>query len=210
MSTSKQAAGGQLDTGLSSTTKPADTIIDQILYEHTKVKALYTQLQASTDEEERQMLCWEITREVCIHSGKEEMVLYPAMAELLSTDQAEHCLQEHVTVKQLLAAVDGMKVSEPQAVENFDKAMKALLAHMEEEETKWLPQMEKASTPAKLRELAIKYHSAALAAPTRPHPEAPNKPPENMVNNPMMLMKDLEADLQRFGGVAHTTTAITV
>lgn len=188
------------------------SIMDIVAYEHSKVKVLYTQLQAATDVGVRQMLCWELIRDICNHSAKEEMVLYPAMAAALGVDQAEHCLQEHQAVKTLLAQVDAMKVSDKGAMDMFDKAMQELLAHMEEEEQQFLPKFVEAvkNDQHYLKELGCQFHCATSNAPTRPHPDAANKPPENFMENPKLLLADLQMDLERFGGMAHTSAAKVV
>ncbi len=46
----------------------------------TQIKALLKEFTAEADPAARQTLCWEVLREACVHSAKEEMVLYPAMA----------------------------------------------------------------------------------------------------------------------------------
>lgn len=188
---------------------PTQTVVDLIVYEHNKVRALFKQYQVAETPEEQQVLCWELVREISQHAAKEEMLLYPVLATL-APDARDHCLQEHMQVKTLLASVDSGNVSDPNVAQVFEQAMAALLHHIQEEETQHLPLLAKQVSEAELRDLGMQYHAASVAAPTRPHPEMPNTPPENFKTNPKLLMQDLQADLSRWEGVAHTTTPLVM
>ena len=140
----------------------------------------------------------QLIEELARHSAIEEQIFYPAVREITGDDDTVfESLEEHHVVKWLLSELDGM---DPQA-ERFDAKVEVLkenvLHHAKEEEREMFPQVRKALSPADLRDLGEEMRRAKEAAPTRPHPRAPDEPPANIAAGAAAAVVDRGRDLVR-------------
>ena len=69
--------------------------------------------------------------------------------------------------------------------------------HVEEEEGSCSPPSERPSTRRQLREIGDELVAAKRTAPTRPHPEAPDTPPGNIVAQVLTAPLDAAANLNK-------------
>ena len=69
--------------------------------------------------------------------------------------------------------------------------------HVEEEEGQLFPAVRKSLDTAQLREIGGELVAAKHTAPTRPHPEAPDTPPGNIVAQVLTAPFDAAANLNK-------------
>lgn len=141
----------------------------------------------------------QMVHELSVHAVIEEQVFYPAVrarAEGLG-DDVLNALEEHHVVKLVLAELDGM----PPEAERFDAKVHVLMenvrSHVLEEESELFPAVKKAFRPQELRTMADVLEMAKRAAPTRPHPAAPDTPPGNLVAGAVSAVMDIGRDALR-------------
>ena len=141
----------------------------------------------------------QIVRELAIHAVIEEQVLYPSIrnkAEKLE-GQVLEALEEHHVTKWLLKELEDL----PSEAERFNAKVKVLMenvrTHVREEERELFPQVRKAFSPSELRDMAEALMLAKRAAPTRPHPRAPDTPPGNLVAGAVSAVLDMGKDAMR-------------
>jgi len=87
-----------------------------------------------------------------------------------------------------------MKASDIKYDTTLKSIMENLEQHIKEEETEFFPKLEKMLGNDKLEQLGTQIETAKKLAPTRPHPNAPNTYPANMLNvgaTPIDKMKDM-------------------
>jgi hemerythrin superfamily protein len=166
--------------------------------DHKTVEALFRRFeQAGRNARKlKRKLVDQMVRELAIHAVIEEQVFYPAVrlkaAEL--EDTVLESLEEHHVVKWLLKELEHLS---PEA-ERFDAKVTVLIenvrTHVEVEEQVLFPELRKAFEPSELRELARMLVLAKKAAPTRPHPRAPDTPPGNLAAGAMSSVLDLGKD----------------
>jgi len=166
--------------------------------DHKTVEALFRRFeQASRNARKlKRKLVDQLVRELAVHSVIEEQVLYPAVrsrAEDLE-DTALEALEEHHVVKWLLKELEDLS---PEA-ERFDAKVTVLIenvrTHVAVEEQVLFPELRKAFEPSELKEIAQLLVMARKAAPTRPHPRAPDTPPGNLAAGAMSAVLDLGKD----------------
>lgn len=131
--------------------------------------------------------------------------LYPFARLRLESleDDVLEAIEEHHVVKLLLVELE--KIG-PEA-ERFDAKMTVLIEnirhHVEEEEENLFPRLQKVMAKNEGEALAAQLEMARKAAPTRPHPAAPDSPPGNLVAGPLAALldagKDALASLARKG-----------
>ena len=73
--------------------------------------------------------------------------------------------------------------------------IKDIRHHVEDEESDLLPRLRDACDGPELTELGKKFERAKKAAPTRPHPSAPDKPPANKILAPGVGLIDRMRDV---------------
>jgi len=166
--------------------------------DHKTVEALFRRFeQAGRNARKlKRKLVDQMVRELAVHAVIEEQVFYPAVrskAEDLE-DTVLEALEEHHVVKWLLKELESL----PPEAERFDAKVTVLIenvrTHVEVEEQVLFPELRKVFEPAELRELAQMLVLARKAAPTRPHPRAPDTPPGNLAAGAVSSVLDLGKD----------------
>jgi len=190
-----------LTSDLSKTLDPSGKDIFAIIVEeHRMVEKLGKEYHQSKDRHVKQGIAHNIIKLLCIHAACEEMVLYPFMRAKLADGPAmvQHALNEHQQLKQDLYTLDNMLVTQAHYDERLDKALAETLQHVEEEETDLLPKLRAAMNQSEMKTLTEQFIDAHKLAPSRPHPDAPNTPPENKHANSVAHAEDIARDAGRF------------
>ncbi|MCY1040879.1 hemerythrin domain-containing protein [Corallococcus sp. bb12-1] len=169
--------------------------------DHKTVEQLFRKFEKAGDHAlaHKRKLVDDIVRELSVHAAIEEQVFYPAVrarAEDLSADVLR-ALEEHHVVKWLLSELDTM----PPEAERFDAKMHVLMenvrAHVTEEEQYLFPEVKKTFKPQELRQVGEALGLAKRAAPTHPHPAAPDTPPGNLLAGAVSAVMDMGRDALR-------------
>jgi hemerythrin superfamily protein len=167
--------------------------------DHREVEALFSRFEKTGPRahKQRQQLVERMIVALSQHAAIEEDVFYPAVRnEVPSTnDDVLEALEEHHLVKVTLAELQGMDPS----AERFGAKVMVLIEnvrhHVEEEEGELFPDVRKALGTPRLREIGVQLAEAREAAPTRPHPEAPDTPPGNIVAQAISAPFDVAANV---------------
>jgi hemerythrin superfamily protein len=153
--------------------------------DHKTVEALFKRFEKAgpNAHKTKQDLVERIVEELSIHAAIEEQVLYPAARDAVpdATDEVLEALEEHHIVKWVLSELDGMEPTDERYTAKVTVLIENVRHHVEEEEGELFPQLRKAMKRKELEELAQALEKAKKAAPTHPHPRAPDTPPGNLV-----------------------------
>lgn len=169
--------------------------------DHKTVETLFRKFEQAGPNARKlkRKLVDQMVRELAVHAVIEEQVFYPAVrnkAEALN-DEVLLALEEHHVAKWTLKELEDL----PPEAERFDAKVKVLMAnirtHVTEEENELFPQVRKAFSPRELKDMAEALTMAKKAAPTRPHPRAPDTPPGNLVAGAMSAVLDMGKDAVR-------------
>jgi hypothetical protein len=139
-----------------------------------------------------------LIKDLSVHAAVEEQVLYPTARAWLpgGEELVSEALDEHQGMKEDLAVLEKC----PSDSEEFDALMARLEQevryHVKEEESAGgiLGQLRKRVSRNQLLEMAKLTRQAKQAAPTRPHPKAPNTPPANAIVGAVAAMIDKMRD----------------
>ncbi|HYH98891.1 hemerythrin domain-containing protein [Hyalangium sp.] len=169
--------------------------------DHKTVETLFRRFEQAGPNAKKlkRKLVEQIVRELAVHAVIEEQVLYPAVRakgkEL--EEQVLEALEEHHVAKWLLKELEDL----PSEAERFSAKVKVLMenvrTHVAEEERRLFPRVRKAFSPVELREMAQMLMMAKKAAPTRPHPRAPDAPPSNLVAGAVSAVLDMGKEAVR-------------
>jgi hemerythrin superfamily protein len=185
--------------------------IQFVLRDHREVERLFKELERATRAEEldRQAeVVRALVRELSLHATVEEQFVYPALRAAKADTRVLDALEEHHAVKVILAELENL----PPTHERFTPKAKLLAEnvrrHVAEEERELLPLLERSLDVEARRALGDALERARRAAPTRPHPTAPDEPPGNFVAGAVAAVYDRSRDALRGGAaVLRTLTA---
>jgi hemerythrin superfamily protein len=169
--------------------------------DHKTVEQLFRKFEKAGDHAlaQKRKLVDQMVQSLSIHAAIEEQVFYPAVrarAEDLGEDVLRS-LEEHHVVKWLLSELDTL----PPEAERFDAKVQVLMenvrSHVTEEEQYLFPEVRKAFKPQELRQVGEALALAKKAAPTHPHPLAPDTPPGNLLTGAVAAVMDMGRDALR-------------
>ena len=153
--------------------------------DHREVERLFKQFEKAGPRahKTRRNLVDKVIKELSVHAVIEEQVFYPAVREAVeeTEDTVLESLEEHHIVKWTLSELDGMDPEAERFVAKVTVLMESVRHHVEEEEDELFPKVREALSRKQLAELGEAMEKAKKAAPTRPHPRAPDTPPGNLV-----------------------------
>jgi hemerythrin superfamily protein len=153
--------------------------------DHRAVEQLFRRFERTHAAAEKQRLADRITRELSIHAAIEEQHVYPALRRRGDGQEPKVlvALEEHHVTKLALSEIEALGPGD----ERFDAKVHVLIEsvrrHVAEEERELLPALRRTLAPEELRALGDVLVQAKAAAPTRPHPTAPDQPPANVIGN---------------------------
>lgn len=139
---------------------------------------------------------WDLTNDLVRHEVAEEEIVYPEVRKSLPAGDrlADERIAEQSEAEQLLAEMEKAGADDPQLMVRLTKLRKDVLAHAEKEETEVFAPLQQAIDDERRAELGQRYEKAKSAAPTHPHPNAPDTPPGDMMLGPVAALVDRTRD----------------
>jgi hemerythrin superfamily protein len=135
-----------------------------------------------------------IIRELSIHATIEEAIFYPAIREMAEKNDVDdmvlEALEEHHVLKWTLKELEGMDPAHERFDAKVTVLMESVRHHVKEEEKELFPQVRKMFDRAQLVDLGDAMAQLKKTAPTRPHPNAPDEPPGNLVTGAAAAIAD--------------------
>src|SRR5918998_1499856 len=157
-------------------------VIEVLEHDHREVEEMFAELEslrgASTEEAmtRRKLVTEQVTIELVRHSVAEEVLVYPEVDKKVSAEEADHARQEHAEAEETLQRLEKLDADDP----TFDDELATLMAeirhHIEDEEGEMFAHMRQVIDADELRKLGARVEAFKKVAPTRPHPNVPNKP----------------------------------
>jgi len=174
--------------------------------DHRTVEALFKKFERAGDRayKTKRKLADQIISELSVHAAIEEQVFYPATREYVDSAEEDvlEALEEHHIVKWTLSELDGMDPKDERFEAKVTVLMESVRHHVKEEEEDMFPKVRKAMSRSALADLGERMDQAKRAAPTRPHPRAPDEPPGNIITGTVAAALDAGRDLVRGVGGA--------
>jgi len=181
-------------------------IVTILRSEHDLVSSLYKKFSSTSNKTEKYSIAYNIIKLLSLHAAKEEMALYPMLKSKFPNGEkiVAHALDEHTGVKKDLYELDqnmnSMSMSEMET--KLGKCVADVEHHVQEEEEQIITKLSKYLTPDEMTKLRDDFVSALSISPSRPHPDAPNTPPQNKVINAATMPADAARDAARFAASA--------
>lgn len=167
-----------------------DDIVRLLQEDHRLVEQRLAELDTA-GAATRGELFWKLTNDLVRHEVAEEIVVYPALRKVPGGDQvADARIAEQSDAEEQLAKMEKMDAESPAFVRELATLRASVLEHAKAEEETAFPMLEGSVPPDQRVELGQRYVKAKDAAPTHPHPHAPDSPPGNVVMGPVAALVD--------------------
>lgn len=167
------------------------SVIQLLKRDHENAEALLEALDGTPQDELGDYFC-NLREELVRHEVAEELIVYPAFRRNVPGGDAiaDACIAEQSKAEETLASLDKQDATSSSFRTQLTELRQSVLAHARHEERAVFPALEANTGTAELEELGERYEKALKAAPTHPHPHAPNTPPGNIVTGPLASLVD--------------------
>jgi hemerythrin superfamily protein len=139
-----------------------------------------------------------VTEQVAIelvrHSVAEEVLVYPHVEDKVSAEETDHARKEHAQAEETLQRLEKLDADDPAFDDELATLMEEIRHHIEDEEGQMFAQMRQVIDADELRKLGARVEAFKKVAPTRPHPNVPNKPLPRIAAGPAASLFDRMRD----------------
>jgi hemerythrin superfamily protein len=149
---------------------------DLLKKQHEEVQQLFQEFEQAEDEEGKRLAFEQIADALAAHATIEEKLFYPAVYMGDLKDDLQEAVEEHLSVKRVIADLLEMNVEE----EEFDAKMIVLKEqvehHVEEEESELFPKVRRNFEPQELEALGAEMEAMFNELKEQePREETPNQ-----------------------------------
>jgi hemerythrin superfamily protein len=180
------------------TTATATDALSLLRTDHREVEDLFERYlgMVNGSPKMKRDLVRQMTRELSVHSAIEEQFFYPYIRDNVQGGKqlVGEALHEHHEAKEILAELERMEPKDAGFDERVRKLIRDMRHHVNEEESQLFPKVRAAATHDQIMEMGRLLADAKKAAPTHPHPHAPDTPPANLVAGPAAGAMDRARD----------------
>jgi hemerythrin superfamily protein len=185
--------------------------IQIILKDHRDIERRFKELERADRAEAPERASGairELVKELSTHAVVEEQYVYPALRDAGADTRVLDALEEHHAAKVMLAEIESIPATHPRFGSKLRVLAENVRRHLAAEEAELLPLLERSLDEERRGDLARALERAKRAAPTRPHPAAPDTPPGIFVAGAVAAVYDRSRDALRGGTeVLRTLTA---
>lgn len=166
--------------------------IELLKHDHRMIEQLFRDYGIAASGAQRRAVVETLVRELSKHAALEELMVYPLARRVLPDGEGEiqEHLAQHQAVKGTLLALDKLSAGDERTDELMERLRRQIGEHVREEEDELLPRVREAVDQKELDELGQLLARAKQAAPTRPHPNAPDQPPALTLVGPVAAAYD--------------------
>jgi hemerythrin-like domain-containing protein len=152
--------------------------------DHQAVEQLFRRFERARTASERKRIAARVVRELSVHTAVEEELFYPALRRRANGADGRVlvALEEHHVAKLELAEIERLGGSAERFAAKVGVLADHVRHHILEEERELFPLARRTLSAEELALLGAALVRAREAAPTRPHPSAPDEPPGNLTN----------------------------
>jgi hypothetical protein len=171
-------------------------VIDVLTEQHRELQTLCDRL-TSTPAPERGRVAQVVVATLSRHLSAEEQYLYPAIRKVVPDGDllADRELAEDHGLLVTLKRLDGVKPDDPAFTQLAGDVAAAVRRHVEADAEELLPLLAQMVPVEDLIRVGNRVETAEEAAPTRPHPATPSRPPWNKIVDPAVAVLDKVRDV---------------
>lgn len=134
--------------------------IELLESQHEEVKKLFKKCEKASGESKRQLF-EQIADALAVHASIEEKHFYPATKSARTEDLLQEAVEEHLSVKRIIADLLEMDSAEAQFDAKITVLQEQVEHHVKEEEGELFPKVKKILSGEELEELGVVMEDAA-------------------------------------------------
>lgn len=169
--------------------------IELLKKDHETVDELFRRFQIAEKPETKDEIAKEIVHDLSVHAAIEEQFFYPLVRLKLDGSKADHAIEEHHEVKELLTEIEENDAGSAAHEQAMTKVIESVRHHVEEEERDVFPQLDDKTDDSTLDRLGEVMDAAKNAVPTHPHPLVPGTATAQLAAGPWATMVDKVRDV---------------
>lgn len=171
-------------------------VIDVLNEQHRELLGLCDRL-TSAGEDERGRVAQVVVATLSRHLSAEEQYLYPAVRKVVPDGDllADRELAEDHGLLVTLKRLDGVRPDDPAFTGLAADVTAAVRRHVDADAEELLPLLAQMVPVEDLIRVGNRVETAEEAAPTRPHPATPSRPPWNKIVDPAVAVVDKVRDV---------------
>jgi hemerythrin-like domain-containing protein len=153
--------------------------IKYLTQQHRELESLFDQFEKASDGAKKKKLdlCRKISDLLAVHATVEEKIFYPATKEARTEELLQEAVEEHLSVKRIIADLVELDEIDEQAEAKMSVMREQKKHHVEEEEKELFPKARKLLGAEKLQELGTEMEEMAseLMQGGSPRMQVPNE-----------------------------------
>jgi hemerythrin superfamily protein len=165
-------------------------VISAIKQDHRRVEDLFDQYTSSGAAADKEAVFEQIRTALAQHAAAEEILVYPTVRTTSGRDDAKHAIDEHQTIKRILADLDKLDASDADHAAKVTELQQAVMHHVEEEEGQLLPDLAAGTEPKRLEQMGDLFESMKPLLPTHSHPNVPGTATAQLMAGPLASVAD--------------------
>lgn len=173
-------------------------IVTLVEMDHQAIAALLARFD-DTPPEAHEGLFVQLVHLLVAHEVAEEQAVFPALRPV--TDEVEPMLQqrlrEQAEIEQSLRRLEALGVAAAGFLPALDELRRSITSHAAAEEREVLPLITELEQVLDRPGMGARYTEAKHRAPSHPHPDAPDRPPANLIAGPVAGVVDRVRDAFR-------------
>lgn len=173
-------------------------ILEALTRDHRRAEKLLGSFDRPAVGRREDWFC-HLREELVRHEVAEEIAVYPVVRHVgdPGKEVLDDRLEEQASAEQILSDMEKMALESEEFAAAFAGLRRAVLDHAQAEERTVFPAIEAHRSFEQRRMMSQRYERAKSAAPTHPHPHAPDRPPGNIVLGPIAKLADKIRDAMR-------------
>jgi hemerythrin superfamily protein len=174
-----------------------DDVVSLLVAQHERIRSLFEEVDKVEGRDVKQARFEELRRLLAVHETAEELIVHPEARHADGgSDVVNARLQEERAAKEVLAELDGMKVTDPGFADRFAMLKQSVLDHAASEEREEFPLLRQNTSEKTLTLMASAVRAAEAMAPTHPHPGVESMT-ANLMVGPIASLVDRTRDAVR-------------
>jgi len=134
--------------------------IDLLKQQHREVERLFKKIEKAGPEE-KEKLFDELADALAVHAAIEEQHFYPATKDARTEELLEEAVEEHLSVKRIIADLLEMEPDDAQFDAKITVLREQVEHHVEEEENELFPEVRKMHSKDQLEDLGVLMEQTA-------------------------------------------------
>jgi hemerythrin superfamily protein len=174
-----------------------DDVVTLLVAQHERIRSLFEEVDKTAGRDAKQARFEELRRLLAVHETAEELIVHPEARHADGgSEVVDARLREEHDAKELLAELDGMKVTDPEFLDRLALLRQAVLDHAGSEEREEFPLLRQNTNEKTLARMASAVRAAEAMAPTHPHPGVESMT-ANLMAGPIASVVDRTRDAVR-------------